>query len=208
MELEDAVDPLSVTTRSVVVTREDGLPLAARLSSSGSRLFVELEVGPGLLDDRPREVRVRLVGLPSIHALALRDGRRLARGETLVHPVDRDLDPLGTAPVRLARIGGQALPPKQPLQVGRMLSLEFEGVLDPDSLRPDSCSLWPRQAGLVLATPVRPEVDWLCVGSRFELRLLLGETTGPLQLDLRRLGILDLSGVRPEPSLVVEVVAS
>jgi hypothetical protein len=208
VELDGAIDPLSITARSVIVTRDDGRPLTAHLSSGGRRLFVDVEVGPELLDDRPGAIVLRIVGLPSVHALGTRDGRRLGRSETLVHPVERDLDRLGTVTARLTRVAGRDLPPPQPLEVGRVLSLEFDGVLDPKTLLPGSCSLWPRQAGLVLSTPVRPEVDWRCVGSRFELHLGLGETRGSLELDMRRLGILDLSGARPEPPLVVEVVAS
>lgn len=208
VELDGGIDPLSVTTHSVSVTRGDGRPLEAHLSTSGSRVVVELEVGPALVADRPEFIRVSLAGFPSVHALMTKDGRRLARSSVLVHPVRRDLDPLGPTAVRLVRIDGQALPPRMPLAVNKVLRLLFDGVLDPATLRPDCCSVWIRQAGLVLETPIYPDVSWRCRGSRFELQLDLGDAKGPLQLDMRRLGILDLSGVRPEPPLVVELVAS
>lgn len=208
VELDGSIDPLSVTARSVVVTREDGRPLTVQVTSSGARLQVEVEVGPALLADRPSEIHLRLAGLPSVHALATRDGRRLARSTVLIHTIVRDLDPLGAAPVRLERVADHALPPPDPLPVTGILRLVFDGVLDPATLRPEDCALWPMQAGLVLEPPFQPGVDWRCTGSRFELRLDLSGAEDLLQLDLRRLGILDLSGARPEPPLVVKLLAS
>ncbi|HYN65086.1 MAG TPA: hypothetical protein VES36_10835, partial [Candidatus Limnocylindrales bacterium] len=69
------------------------------------------------------------------------------------------------------------------------------------------CPVFPLEHGLVLSTPLLPDVRWRCRGQRFELTLELTGQRGRFQLDLRRFRWRDLRGGIPEPALVAEVLA-
>ena len=205
--LDGPVDPLSVTARSVSATREDGRPLAARIATSAGRVVVELEVDQALLGEPPPVVIVRLLGLPSPHAVATLDGRRLGATAGIAFRASAGLEPRGWTPARLVEVAGHPPRPELALPAGEPLVLVLEGVLDPSTLEPEDCPLFPVEQGLVLPAPLLPEVRWRCVGERFELSLGLGGRRGRFQLDLRRFRWRDLAGGIPEPALVTEVVA-
>jgi len=205
--LDGPVDPLSVTARSVGAAREDGRPLAARVGTSAGQVVVELEVDEALLAAPPTAVVVHLLGLPSPHALATLDGRRLGSAARIAFRVSAALEPRGGSPARLVEIAGHAPRPELELAAGDPLVLVLDGVLDPATLAPGDCPLFPVEQGLVLPAPLLPAVRWRCLGERFELTLGLGGHRGRFQLDLRRFGWRDLSGGIPEPALVTEVVA-
>lgn len=205
--LDGTVDPLSVTAASVVAARDDGRPLASRMGAAAGQVVVELEVDEALLADPPDTVVVRLLGLPSPHAVSTLDGRRLAAPATFRFRVTAALEPRGSAPARLLDIDGHAPAPGLEIVAAGPLVIRLDGVLDPASLSPETCPLFPLENGLVLSSPLRPAVTWRCTGERFELRLGLGDQHGRFQLDLRRFGWRDLSGGIPEPTLVAEVAA-
>jgi len=83
--------------------------------------------------------------------------------------------------------------------------LVFDGVLDPATVTPAACALSPVQGGLVLPSTLEPDVDWTCIGRRFELRLRLPAKSGLLQFALRRCGLRDFAGRVPEPPIVLEL---
>ena len=207
MGLGGPVDPFSVTAASVSASRDDGRPLASRVGTSAGAIVVELEVDEALLADPPQAVVVRLLGLPSPHAVSTLDGRRLAAPAQLRFRVTAALEPRGSSPARLLELDGQPPRPGLLLEADGPVLLRLDGVLDPDSLRPVNCPLFPVENGLVLSTPVEPTVRWRCVGDRFELSLGLDGQHGRYQLDLRRFRWRDLSGGIPEPTLVAEVAA-
>ncbi|HZL99745.1 MAG TPA: hypothetical protein VFD43_05780 [Planctomycetota bacterium] len=207
LDLGGPVDPLSLTSASVSAWREDGRPLPAIVTTASGRIVLQLDVDEALLADPPAEVRVRLLGLPSPHALRTLDGRRLAGSAQAVFRVAGVLEPRGPSPARLVALDG--LPPRPELELapeGRIV-LRFEGVLDPSTLGPGACPLFPMEQGLVLSTPIFPEARWRCTGERFELTLSLAGRRGRFQLDLRRVRWRDLAGGIPEPALVTEVLA-
>jgi hypothetical protein len=208
MGFDGALDPLSVDSRSVAVRRGDGDPLPARRAVVGGRLLVELRVDQALIRDRPVDVFVELSGLPAVDALFLLDGRRLEAPQRLRFEVSGSLETRGSRPTRLVRLGGRPVPPDGPLRLDGPLTMVFEGVLDPATLVPEACPLYPLESGLVLGEPVLPELGWSCMGDRFEITLDPGRPARPLQLDLRRFGLRDLTGRAPEPALVVELRTS
>jgi len=201
------VDPFSVTAASVSASRDDGRPLASRAGTSAGAIVVVLVVDEALLADPPQAVVVRLLGLPSPHAVSTLDGRRLAGPAQLRFRVTAALEPRGSSPARLLDVDGQPPRPGLALAADGPVVLRLDGVLDPDSLRPENCPLFPVENGLVLSSSVEPEVRWRCVGDRFELSLGLDGQHGRFQLDLRRFRWRDLAGGIPEPTLVAEVAA-
>jgi hypothetical protein len=202
--LDEAVDPLSVHDGSVAVSGSDGAPLDAELSVEGGRLVIRPVATPDLLARGLVECRVRLTGAPSPRALRTTDGRLLARAESLAIRLRPRLEDEDSSPPRVLAIQGR--PPAASIELrDARLELSFEGVLDPATLTPERCALYPLVGGLVLDQPVWPSVDWRCIGRRFELRLQLAPGSGPLQLNLRRAGLRGLGGRVPEPPLVVEI---
>jgi hypothetical protein len=205
--LDGPIDPLSVTDRSISAVREDGRPLAARVGTSAGCVVVELVIDDALLAAPPPVVVVRLLGLPSPHAVATLDGRRLGASARIGFRVTSALEPRGSSPARIVEVAGSPPRPELELPAGGPLVLVVDGVLDPSTLAPEGCPLFPVEQGLVLPVPLLPEVRWRCLGERFELTLGLGGHRGRFQLDLRRFHWRDLSGGIPEPALVTEVVA-
>lgn len=202
--LDGAVDALSVHDGSVDVSGSDGAPLEAELAVEGGRLVLRPVATPALQARGLTACRVRLTGAPSPRALRTTDGRLLARSQSLVVPMHSRLEDEVGAPPWLLAIQGR--PPAATVELrGARLELSFDGVLDPASLTPEQCALYPLVGGLVLDQPVLPRVDWRCIGRRFELVLQLAPGTGPLQLNLRRAGWRGLAGRVAEPPLVVEV---
>jgi hypothetical protein len=207
--LESALDPLRVTDGAVQVRATDGRSLPARSRVQAGRLVVELLVDAALLADVPVSVELTLAGLPSVHALGTVDGRRLAATTHLDVPVDSaGLAALGRSSVRLISVAGHGVPPPSPLPCSGLLTLVFDGVLDPRTLGPGSCPLFPVDHGLVLGERMDPRVRWRCVGRRFEVDLDLTGVRGRYQLDLRQSRMRDLSGTAPEPALKTELVLS
>jgi len=207
VSLDGPVDPLSLTAVSVTALGEDGRPLPARIGTSSGRVVLQLEVDRSLLADPPARVELRLLGLPSPHALRTLDGRRLAATTRVGFRVTGGLEPRGPSPALLLAMDGEPPGPLVELAPGRALALRFDGVLDPATLQPGDCPLFPLVNGLVLSTPVLPDVRWRCLGERFEVELGLAGQRGRFRLDLRRFGWRDLAGGIPEPALVTEVVA-
>jgi len=205
--LGEPVDPLSVTAASVSAARLDGRPLGSRVGVAGGRVVVELVVDESLLADPPEAVAVTLIGLPSPHAVRTLDGRRLVAAARLDFRVTSVLEPRGALPARLLDVDGQPPRPGLQLTVDGPVVLRLDGVLDPASLSPQACPLFPLENGLVLPVPVEPVLSWRCIGDRFELELGLDGQHGRFQLDLRRFRWRDLAGGIPEPTLVAEVAA-
>ena len=208
LRLDGDVDPLGVTALSVDVLRDDGRSLPARVGTSAGGLLVELIVTPELLADAPPSALVRLAGLPSMHALRTTDGRRLRAPAALRWPLNGRLQGSNGASPRLLEVDGRPLPLDGPVAADGPLRLLFEGIVDPGTVSPETCPLYPLEHGLTLATPLLPRVGWRCIGDRFELVLDLGQPHGTLELNLRRFGLRDFSGRSPEPPLKTEVRAS
>lgn len=207
LALDGPIDPLSVTRASVSARRSDGRDLAAQVETSGGQLVLQLVVDAELLADPPESVALTVLGLPSPHALSTLDGRRLAATTRVDFTVTAGLEARGRSPARLVELGGQSPRPALELSAAEPLRLVIDGVLDPATLRPLDCPLFPLEQGLVLPTPLQPVTSWRCIGPRFELVLDLAGRRGRFQLDLRRFGWRDLAGGIPEPALVAEVVA-
>jgi hypothetical protein len=208
VELDATLDPLSVGPSSVIVRADDGSALACRLIVSGGQLMVVLQLDGPLLRQPPSHVEVVLAGLPSVHALTFLDGRRLSRTQRLRFELRPVLTMQAAGPVRLVEVAGRGVPPGDEVPLDGPLTLHFAGVLDPNTIRPEACPLYPVESGLVLTEPVLPAVEWTCVGERFEVTLDPGPARGRLQLDLRRFGLRDLEGRPPEPALVVQLITS
>ncbi|MHC5209657.1 MAG: hypothetical protein ACYTG2_02940 [Planctomycetota bacterium] len=202
VEFDGALDPLRVTNEAVQVLGPDGRRLSVRCRVQSGRLVVELEVDAALLSDPPSTLEVALAGLPSVHALGTVDGRWLASATRLHVPVASPrLAPLGTPAVRVVSVGGHGIPPPSPIRLTGSLVLVFDGVLDPSTLGPGSCPLFPVEHGLVLGEPFDPLVSWRCTGRRFEVELDLSGARGRFELDLRQFRVRGLSGTAPEPAL-------
>ena len=204
IELDEAIDPLSVTRLSVTVTDAEGKPLAARRRCARGRLVVELEVGPELLAAPPEAVEVRLAGGPSVHALSTVSGRRLDRPAQVRFPLRPVMAAQGGDAPRLVAVDGLPLPLDGSLPVSDVLVLRFDGPVDPATVTPEACPLLPVSDGLLLS-PVHPRTSWRCLGQRFEVELGLPPATGPLLLDLQRFGLRGLDGERPVPNLQVRL---
>jgi hypothetical protein len=201
IELDAAVDPASVDRRAVRVSDGAGRVVEAEVGVAGGRVVVQPVVRPEALAAAPERLVVTLAGLPSPHALRTVSGAALERTQTVESPLTAALlDDSGVAP-RLVAVQGR--PPRSPAMAGPggELVLEFDGVLDPARLSPADCALRPRAGQLVLDPTVLPQVDWRCVGRRFELRLRLPPDAGPLLLSLRRSGLRGLDGRPVEPAL-------
>ncbi len=203
--LDGAIDPLSVHDGAVFVSDDAGRPLEAELAVEGGRLAIRPVATPELLAGGPSSLRVRLAGAPSPLALRTTDGRLLAHGESREIPLRLRLEDEEDAPPRVLALQGR--PPAALVELSREGSLElrFDGVLDPATLTPAHSALYPLVGGLVLEQPVWPQVDWRCVGRRFDLLLRVAPGSGSLQLNLRRAGWRDLGGRVPEPPLVIEL---
>lgn len=201
IELDEALDPASVDRLAVRVADGGRLEVEAEVGVAGGRVVVRPVARPASLARAADQLVVTLAGLPSPHALRTLSGRVLERTRTLEVPLEPLLrDDAGAAP-RLVAVQGR--PPRSPAVPGPdgELLLEFDGVLDPARLSPADCALRPRAGQLVLDPTVQPQVDWRCVGRRFELRLRLPPEAGPLLLSLRRSGLRGLDGRPVEPAL-------
>lgn len=188
----------------MTVEREDGRPLEARLGTAAGVLVIELVVTPELLAEAPPAARVRLLGAPSPQALRTTDGRPLAAPVTLRWPLLPRLHGSGGAP-RLLSVNGRPLPLSATLETAGPLSLLFDGVLDPATVSPEACPLWPREGEITLKTPLEPPVSWRLVGERFELLLDLGAARGSYWLQLGTVGVRGLAGHAPEPPLKLKI---
>jgi hypothetical protein len=204
LRFDAPVDPLSVTADAVVVSA-DGAPLPAEVGVEQGALVVRPIVTPELLSRPPARLELRLAAAPSLRGLRTTAGLGLERPVTIAAAlVPRLQDGTGTAP-RLLEVQGR--PAASVAQVGSdgRVVLVFDGVLDPATVTPAACALSPVQGGLVLPSTLEPEVDWTCIGRRFELRLRLPAKSGPLQFALRRCGLRDFAGRVPEPPIVLEL---
>jgi hypothetical protein len=202
LSFDGVVDPLSVDGDSVAVSGADGQALDAEVGVEAGQLVIRPVATPGLVARPPAALRVRLAGLPSPRALRMADGRPLGRGQTLLIPLLPRLQDEGLAAPCLVQPAEAvaAAPPD------RRVVLVFDGVIDPATATPRDCALQPLAGGLVLlGTPVLPDVDWRCVGRRFELALRLPPAAGTLQLSLRRSGLRGLDGRAPEPAREIEL---
>lgn len=201
VRLDGPVDPLSVTSQSVGVVREDGRPLACRLDVVDGAVAILLEVGPELLADPPARAVVSLAGRPSLHALARRDGRRLGARVQRTYLLRPELHAAALGPPRLVETADRAAPVTAPL------TLTFLGPLDPVTVTSAGCPAYPVAEGLALQ-PLEAEVTWRCVGQRFEVRLEWARPHGELRLDLRRCTWRGLHGAAPDPAPRITVAAT
>lgn len=162
-------------------------------------------VAAELLAHPPARLEVRLIGSPSLRGLRTTTGRALEGPATALARLAPGLvDAAGTVP-RLVALQGRLPAPVVDVGADGVVSLVFDGVLDPATVTPAACAVSALQAGLVLPERIEPEVRWTCAGRRFELQLRLPAHTGPVQFSLRRSGLRDLSGRAPEPPLVAEL---
>ncbi len=205
LRCDRALDALSLTPRSVRVALPDGAPVEAAWSVRGEELLVSLVVDERLLDDPPDAVRVRLAGLPSPHAVRGADGAALARPYETTVALDPRLAGAGGA--RLVEVNGRPTDRRGEIAHDGVLTLVFEGAVDPGSVAPEACPLFPVAGGLQLK-PVLPETRWSLLGSRCEVRLLLPPDVGPLELVWRRLGLRDLAGRPPDGPLLLTLTSS
>ena len=205
--LDGPIDPLSANASSVRLLRDDGTVVPVVLRPADGRLLVELIVTSGTMKDGLEEAWLELRGLPSPQALSTVDGRRLRASVRRRVNLLPKLHAPGTGPTRLVAIDG-ATPGGITRTVDGSITLTFAGVLDPASIAPSTCPLFPFVGELRLATAVLPEVGWQCVGDRFDLVLAVPPGSGHLQLLLRSFGVRDLTGRGPEPAgLVADLLA-
>lgn len=199
------LDPLSVTPRSVrVATLEGALP-EARLEVIGPRLVVTLVLDEGSLDELPGTLRISLPGGPALHAVRSASGVSLPASSTLDVALGSRLVPRGR--VRLRAINGRGADERGTVPHDGLIRLSFTGVVDPASVTPGNCPLFPIAEGLQLK-PLLPETRWSLVGSRCEVLLEVPVGSGPLELVWKRLGLRGLDGAPSEGPLVVTLSSS
>ncbi len=207
-----AIDALSVNARSVRVTDAGGRPLPARRTVRGRELFVELVVTPELLADPPREVVVDLARHTSVHAVRTPTAERIHQSRPSRFRIGVGLVAEQEGSPRLLSLGGHPTALKLPRRIGSAygpegLVLVYDRPLDPATITPAACPLSPSAEGMSL-TPVLPDVDWTCVGQRFELTLRPPQPPRELLLSLRRFGLRGIAGEVPQPAPEVELAAS
>jgi hypothetical protein len=199
------LDPLAVTHRSVRVVSGRGIPLAHRTQVRGRQLTLLLQLDESQVLDPPASLRVRLSGLPSLHALRSRGGAALSESRS----IDVRLE------ARLARAGSVALRSinDRPTEERGVVShhgtivLAFDGVVDPGTVTPGNCPLFPIAAGLQLK-PLLPDTRWSLVGTRCEILLEVPSGSGPVELIWKRLGLRGLDGRLLRGPLVVTLSSS
>jgi hypothetical protein len=199
------LDPLSATPASVRVFSAQGQPLEHRLRVRGRELLLTLSLDEELMRDPPESCRVQLAGLPSVHALRSRSAAALAGARSLVVRLQPRLASAGR--VRLQSINGRSADERGSVPHAGRIQLTFEGVVDPDSVTPTNCPLFPVAAGLQLK-PVLPDTRWSLQGSRCEIQLVVPSGSGPLELIWKRLGLKGLDGLPSEGPLVVTLSSS
>lgn len=202
VSFDGELEPLGATSRAVRLRDEHGRELEVECAVSGRELRVSIVVGPALLQATPAHVTLELAGLPSPHALASRDGRRLPAPVRRTAPLPAVLRH-GSAPVRLVRVDGHA-PDGAPKPLSGEVRLLFDGVLDPATLRPAAIPLQPVLDDGVALSPVDTAVQWSIVGGRTELRLAPPQGCPRVRLHTRSLGLRGLRGEPIEPLLVLE----
>jgi hypothetical protein len=205
--LDGAIDPLTVDDASVRVVSEDGTALPVALAVGDGRLKVALVVTPELLSGKSFDAWLEVAGLPSPLAIRTLDGRRLS-GPVRRHLRLQPLLQSATAEhPQLLSIDGRA-PGGEPMTVSSEITLTFSGVLDPATLLPANCPIFPIAGQLRLPTPILPEVRWRCIGERFDLILTIPPGSGRLRLLMRALAVRDIAGRAPEPdALVADLIA-
>ena len=205
LTFDEDLDPLSVTRSSVRVADAAGRPLESRLEVDGPVLSVLLVVGPELLASPPQRAQVRLAGLPSVHALSTRSGRRLRATVQAGFELRPGLEGRSGGGSELVAINGRPVSAGVPVTPNGPLVLGFDGVIDPDTVTAAGCPLFPTDGTLQLE-PVVPRVAWQVVGQRFEVRLQLDGNEQSLEFHTRRSGLRALDGSRVEPLVVVDVL--
>ena len=202
LRFDRELDPLSVTARSLSA-RADGRPAPVALRVEGRRIEIRFDVDAALLAAPPAVLELDLTGRPSLHALRAQGGapleapRRLRvalRGE-LVADDER---------ARLVSVGSGPVPDGGVWTHDGRLRLRFDGVLDPQTLRPEALPLVPRRQGLDLA-PLHPALRWTVRGAATELEVEVPDADGPLELRWDRVGLRDLGGELPEAPLVISL---
>lgn len=205
VEFSGALDPLSLTSRSVRVETADGRLLPVRVSAGATSLRVHLNVTEDLFRHPPTSLWVQLVGAPSIHALRSSSGQGLPTSERLEVRCRPGL--VGEGVVRLRSVNGQGISSTGALHHEGSIRLLFDGVLDPGTVNSQSCPLFPVAAGLALK-PFLPQTRWSLVGSECTVVLEVSPHAGPLELVWKRLGLRGLDGVPPEGPLVLSFSTS
>ena len=139
LTFDEDLDPLSVTRSSVRVTDAAGRPLESRLEVDGPVMSVLLVVGPELLASPPQRAQVRLAGLPSVHALSTRSGRRLRGTVQAGFELRPGLEGRSGGGSELVAINGRPVSAGVPVTPNGPLVLGFDGVIDPDTVTAAGC---------------------------------------------------------------------
>lgn len=200
-----ALDPASVTLRSVGLADGDGRAVSREVRVLGTEMVVRIVIDASLFREPPSRLRLRLQGAPSIHALTGVDGRVLDRSREFIVDVAPGFGPPSAGAPRLLAVNGQVVPGPSTVSHRGALELRFAGRLDPASIVPEACPLVPLDRDERLS-PVFPRVSWTLVGPRMDLRLELPPGVGDVELATRRLELVDDRGRAPEPRVVLRVV--
>lgn len=210
VRLKAPVHPATAAPPAIRVTGPDGAPLAFMARCRDDRLELSLVIDAQVWADPPARAVVRLSGAPAAQVVEWRSGGVLASSIVLDWELaPRLVDPEPGLP-RLVELRGRRVlaldaalaggadagpggVPVVRVPVDGVLTLVFDGVLDPETLGTGSVLVHP-VAGEVLLDPWQPEITWRVVGRAFEITLALPEGAQDLQLSMRRVRWRDLSG--------------
>lgn len=198
--LDGNIDPLSVTSSSVRVERMDGTEFPIAIRSDSGTVRILLVVTDDYFSRHGGGVWLEVAGFPSPSALVTLDGRCLRSTVRRCIVLEPHLGAGSAVPPMVVSVNGTTDWSDPVVVAGTNVVLSFDGVLDPNTVTSVFCPIYPDAGELTLMAPLLPAVTWECVGSRFDVILVIPPASGLLHFILRRCGFRDLSGRPPEPA--------